>query len=83
MPTIHGRDDLKVKAGTQSGSLFSLKGQGIPNVRTGRKGDQIVRVAVEVPKKLSPKQEELIRQLAELQDDEVDQGKGFWARLGL
>ena len=82
VPTIHGRDKLKVKAGTQSGSLFSLKGQGVPNVRSGRKGDQIVRVSVEVPKKLTKRQEELLRELAETEEVNVTpQRKSFFDKI--
>lgn len=82
VPTIHGRDTLKVKAGTQSGSLFTLKGQGIPNVRSGRNGDQIVRVAVEVPKKLTKRQSELLREYAETEEVNVTpERKSFFDKL--
>ncbi|MBL4849316.1 MAG: molecular chaperone DnaJ [Planctomycetes bacterium] len=82
VPTIHGRDSLKIKSGTQSGSLFSIKGQGIPNVRSGRNGDQIVRVAVEVPKKLTKRQEELLREYAETEEVNVTpERKSFFDKI--
>jgi molecular chaperone DnaJ len=55
---------LKIPAGTQPGRKFRIKGQGLE--RGGRRGDQIVAVKVELPEKLTPEQEALVRQLAEL-----------------
>ena len=51
--------------GTQTGSSFRLKGKGVPNVRTGRKGDLYVKVVVEVPTKLSRKEKKAIEEMAE------------------
>ncbi len=71
LPTLTGTATLKIPRGTQSGDFFRLRGQGVPNVRTGRKGDLLARAFVEVPKKVSRRQEELIRELAETEDIEV------------
>ena len=46
---------------SQSGDILAMRGRGIPDPRGGRRGDQVVRVVVEVPKKLTKKQEELLR----------------------
>jgi molecular chaperone DnaJ len=82
VPTVDGKAELKVKKGTQSGDVFTLRGEGIPDTRDGRRGDQLVRVVVEVPKKLSKKQEELLRQLAELEEAHVTpQRKSFFDKL--
>ncbi len=83
VPTIDGKETLKIKAGTQSGSLLTLRGKGIPSVRRGApRGDQVVRVAVEVPKKLSSEQEELLRQFAELEDAHVSpRRRSFFDKL--
>lgn len=82
VPTVEGKEILKLPAGTQSGSLHTLRGKGIPSIRTKRRGDQIVRVVVEVPKKLSAKQDELLRQLAELEEAHVSpQRKSFFAKI--
>ena len=82
VPTIDGKDTLKIKKGAQSGSLLTLKGKGIPDVRSGRRGDQVVRIVVEVPKKLTKKQEELLRSLAELEEVNVTpQRKSFFDKI--
>jgi molecular chaperone DnaJ len=82
VPTIDGKDQLKVKKGTQSGDLYTLRGKGIADAHTGERGDQIVRVVVEVPRKLTKKQEELLRSFAETEDANVSpQRKSFFDKL--
>lgn len=68
VPTLKGEAELKVPAGTQPGQLFRLRGLGMPDVRGYHKGDQIVRVQVEVPTKLSKDQKELIKKFQEISD---------------
>jgi molecular chaperone DnaJ len=63
-PTLNGTAEVKVPRGTQGGQVFRLAGQGMPNLRTRRRGDELVQVIVEVPKKLSKRQEELLRDFA-------------------
>lgn len=63
--TITGRADITIPAGTQSHSIFRLKGQGMPDIRTGKRGDQLVRVIVEIPKVLNKKQTTLLREVFE------------------
>jgi len=72
IPTLDGRDSVKVPRGTQTGQEFRLRSQGFVDP-TGRfrRGDQRVIVVVEVPKKLSKRQEELLRELASLEDTNV------------
>jgi molecular chaperone DnaJ len=67
VPTLEGRAKLKIPGGTQSGKLLKMSGVGMPDVHGYGKGDQLVRVVVEVPKKLSAEQEGLLRQLAALE----------------
>ena len=71
IPTLYGRVKVNVPRGTQSGRVFRLSGQGMPNMQGFGKGDQLVRVAVETPKKLSSEQEELLRKYADLEDRSV------------
>ena len=71
VPTLDGRHELEIKAGTQPDEVFRLKGSGMPDPHGGRRGDLFVRVQVEVPKKLSERQEELIRELAEIEQADV------------
>ncbi len=62
VPTIGGTTPLKVPAGTQSGELFRLKGKGIRRLNGSGFGDQVVRVHVEVPQKLTRRQRELLEE---------------------
>ncbi len=65
VPTIDGKADLKIPAGTSSETIFRMSGKGLPDVHYGGRGDQMVKVRIEVPKKLSKKQKDLIKQLKE------------------
>jgi molecular chaperone DnaJ len=67
VPTLDGPDDLEVPAGTQPNDVFRLRGRGMPHPRRGGHGDLLVQVVVDVPKRLEPEQEGLLRQLAELE----------------
>ena len=71
IPILTGKHHLTVPPGTQPGEILRLKGQGMPDVQGGSRGELRVQFHVEVPKKLSKKQEELLRQLAELDDKQV------------
>lgn len=65
VPTLFGKGSLKIPAGTQTGTTFRLKGQGIPALRGGRKGDLLIRVQVEVPTKLTSEQTAKLEDYAE------------------
>jgi molecular chaperone DnaJ len=71
VPTLDGPESLEVPAGTQPGDVFALRGRGMPDVRQRGRGDLHVQVMVEVPKKLAPRHEELLRQLAEIEKTDV------------
>ena len=71
MPTLEGQTRVKVPAGTQSGQVFRLKGRGIPDVNGYGRGDEIVRIVVETPRKLSARQRELIEEFARISGEEV------------
>lgn len=64
VPTLNGKAALKIPAGTQSGTTFRLRGKGIPDLRSGQPGDQLVRVEIEVPKKLNGEQREALEAFA-------------------
>lgn len=68
VPTLHGMTTLKIPPGTQSGTEFRLEGKGLPSLKGYRHGDLIVRVIVEVPTHLTPKQRQLLEEFAKLQD---------------
>lgn len=65
VPTVSGAAKLKIKEGTQNGTILRLRGKGIPALRGGHRGDQHVRIIVEVPQNLNKKQKELMEQFAE------------------
>lgn len=77
VPSLYGSQTLTVPRGTQTGESLNLPGCGVPDVRGGRRGDQIVHVLVKTPTHLSPRQEELMRELASL-DGETTKGKKRW-----
>ena len=78
VPTLDGKAKIKIPEGTQPGTSFRLRGKGIPHLRGYGHGDQHVRITVTVPRKLSAKQKELLREYAHLSGEEViDQDKGF------
>ncbi len=63
-PTLKGKARLKVPAGTQTGTIFKLKGQGIKDLHNGGKGDEYVKVIVRTPQKLGKKEKELFEFLS-------------------
>ncbi len=65
--------ELPVSAGTQSGHQVVLRGRGVPGLRGGR-GDLVVTVGVETPTRLDPRQEELLRELAAIRNEEQPTG---------
>jgi molecular chaperone DnaJ len=66
IPTLEGKVEMKIPPGTQSHKVFRLKGKGLPHLGRGGRGDQLVKVVVEVPNKLNSEQSELLRKFAEL-----------------
>ena len=66
VPTLDGKVKYTLPEGTQTGSVFRLKGKGIPNLRGGSRGDQFVTVTIAVPTKLSSRQKELLLEFATL-----------------
>lgn len=65
VPTLDGVNKLEIPPGTQTGRLFTLRGKGVKDLRTGRRGDQIVRVVVETPIRLSKQQKKLLKEFEE------------------
>jgi len=72
VPTLDGRVKLKVPAGTQPGTVFRLRGKGIPHLRANTRGDQLVTVNVEVPRKLNAEQQSLLEKFAESSGEDVN-----------
>ena len=82
VPTIEGSVTMKIKEGTQSGSVFRLRGRGITDLHGYGRGDQLVRVAVETPRRLDERQRELLTELADTFGEEVHpQHKSFFDKV--
>jgi molecular chaperone DnaJ len=67
VPTLDGSQNLEIPKGTQPGDVLYLQGEGIPSLRTRKRGDQIVQVMIKTPTGLSKKQEDLLREFAKLE----------------
>ena len=78
-PTVHGTSKLKIPAGTQSGERFQLRGEGVPSLRGGARGDMVVEVQVQTPTKLTKRQKELLREFDGLCKEQEEEG--FFSRL--
>jgi len=82
VPTLAGAEKLTIHRGTQHGTVFRVPGAGLPNLRTGRRGDLLVTVKVEIPKKLSGKQEKLLREFAATENSDVlPESQGFLKKI--
>ena len=82
VPTLTAKVKMKIPAGTQSGRLFRLKGQGIQGLNTYSKGDEIVKVILVTPTKISREEQEIYEKLREFDlKREMKPGKGFFKKL--
>jgi molecular chaperone DnaJ len=70
VPTLEGKANLKVPAGTQSGQVFKLRGKGVANVNARDHGDLFARLLVEVPTRLNPEQRQKLEEFASLCGEE-------------
>jgi molecular chaperone DnaJ len=82
VPTLDGKVKMKLPAGTQSGHVFRLRGKGLPVFGGYGKGDQLVKVVIEVPQQVSQRGRELLLELAaELSDGALPKQKRFIEKL--
>ena len=82
IPLLAGRHNLKIPAGTQPNEVIRLRGMGMPNPQGGATGDLHVQIKVNVPTKLTEEEEELLRQLAELEEANVSaEQKSFFDKV--
>lgn len=65
VPTLDGKVKYNIPEGTQSGTVFRLRGKGVPHLHGGGRGDQFVTVTVETPKSLTSEQKDILRQFGE------------------
>lgn len=82
VPTLEGKIKHNIPEGTQPGTIFKLKNKGIPNVRGYGRGDQYVKIKVEVPRKLNQKQKEILREFAKASgQNHGENKKGFFNKV--
>ncbi|MFZ5352897.1 MAG: molecular chaperone DnaJ [Bacillota bacterium] len=82
IPTLEEAETFNIPEGTQTGTTFKLKGKGIPSLRSSVRGDLYFTVKVEVPKKLSEKQREILRSFAEESGEHAgEHGKTFFDKV--
>ncbi|MEQ9453518.1 MAG: molecular chaperone DnaJ [Phycisphaeraceae bacterium] len=82
VPGLGQEHKTSIKPGTQHGETLRLRGAGLPNLRGSSTGDLIVLLQVEVPRKLTSKQQKLLREYAETEDHDVlPEARGFWDRM--
>ncbi|TFH42804.1 MAG: molecular chaperone DnaJ [Chrysiogenales bacterium] len=80
VPTINGsKAKMKIPPGTENGQVFRLKGNGIPYLGSYGRGDQLVKINISVPKKLTPRQKELLKEFSMLDGENVgSEGREFY-----
>lgn len=71
VPTLEGKEEVEIERGAQSGDVVTLKGKGVPSLRTKKRGNIYFTVQVLIPKRLTKKQEELLRQFAEESGEKI------------
>ncbi len=82
VPTINGKESITIEPGSQHGDLIRLREKGLPNLRSGHQGDLVVVLLIEIPKKLTDQQEQLLREYAETEDrDVLPHSKSFWEKI--
>jgi molecular chaperone DnaJ len=82
VPSLNGTKQLKIPPGTQYGSIFRIRGQGLPDIRTRRNGDQLVQISIETPTHLNTRQEELLREFAKTENKSVSpKSQSFFEKL--
>ncbi len=83
VPTLEGKVKVTIPAGTQSGRILRLKGKGIIDLHGYGRGDELVKIVVETPKRLSARQRELLQEFAQLSGEDVSHplSKGFVDKL--
>jgi molecular chaperone DnaJ len=82
IPTLTGKAKIDIPEGTQTHTVFRLKGKGVPHLHGGGKGDLYVKVTVKTPKKPTKHQRELIRELAKAEGKQAGKvGKGLLKKL--
>ena len=79
VPTLDGKETLEIPPGTPTGEVFTLRGRGMPDIHSRSRGNLLVQLHMGVPEKMTKDHEELLRQLAEMENTNVTpKRKNFW-----
>jgi molecular chaperone DnaJ len=82
VPTLDGREQLEVPRGSQSGDVLRIKGRGMPDIGGRARGDELVEIVIDTPRHLTSRQEELLREFAEIEHLQVSpRRKSFFEKL--
>jgi len=81
VPTLEGKVKMTVPPGTPTHKMFRLKGKGMPHLHSRGQGDEYVRVVVQVPVKLTPRQKELLKEFAREEGRNINEGEGFFRKI--
>ena len=81
IPTFRGEEKITIPQGTQSGTVFRLRGRGIPEIGSSRKGDLFVTVQVVTPKRLNRQQKRLLEELAEMEEAAGSRSRDFLGQV--
>jgi molecular chaperone DnaJ len=84
LTTLDGEEKLEIRPGTQSGTVLTLRGKGVPRLRSTARGDLHVHVEVRTPTRLDDEQERLLRELAALRHEDLPglgKGGGLFGRV--
>jgi len=80
VPTLDGKASMKIPPGTQNAQVFRLRGKGFPDLHRSGKGDELVKIKIEVPTKLTERQKQLLKEFAEISGDKIRK-KGIFGIL--
>jgi len=81
VPTLHGKAKMKIPPGTQSHTMFRLKEKGIPDLHSNTVGDELVKVNVEIPGRLTSQQRRIIEEFARASGEETNGSNGFTDKI--
>jgi len=81
VPTLDGKVKLKIPVATPANKIFRLSGKGIPFLHSRGRGDEYVKVTIQVPTKLTEKQKELLREFARLSGESTNPEESFFKRI--
>jgi len=79
--TLEGTETITIEAGTQTGKVFKLRGEGVPSLQGGRRGDIRAIAIVMTPEKLTDEEEQLLRSFAVLRGDELNASRSLLGRI--